>query len=107
MGGNEAVNSIDLLDGALEGGLAGDGSRRPDSEENGAEAAFAEARDIDRAFVVAHGDVEILVVDEALGSVDVGVDHQGIEMQIASLGRNLQMGSGVRDQSQLLSRWRI
>ncbi len=70
------ADCVDLVDGFLDGfgtdGFAGD----PDGEEDGVEATFAHARDVDVAVGVARADVEG-GIEKTLRGVIVSVDDDG------------------------------
>jgi hypothetical protein len=80
MSAHSLVHRVNLIESFLDrlgaGGLAG----KPDGKENGVEAAFAHAGDVNIAVGVAGADVESRI-EEALRGVIVGVndDRGGLE----------------------------
>ena len=82
---NLVADGLDLISGALDGDGPGDFAGHPDGEEDGVEAAFFHARDVDAALRIARGEIEV-AVEEALRGVGVGIDDDRGEMQIAGAG---------------------
>ena len=76
------AHGVDLVESAVHGFGASDFARNPDGEEDGAEAAFFHAGDIDAAVGGAFAEIEF-AVEETLGGVVVSVDHDGRKMQFA------------------------
>ncbi len=73
---NGFADGVDLVESLLNGDGAGDFAVDPDGEEDGVQAAFAHARDVDVAVGVTRADIEG-GVEEALGGVVVGIDNDG------------------------------
>src|ERR1700688_4615281 len=83
------ADGVDLLKGLLDGVGAHDFSGDPNGEEDGGEAAFAHAGDVDVTVRVARGEVEF-GIEEALGGVVVSVDDYGGGVKFLCL-----LGTGV------------
>src|ERR1700734_2198672 len=79
-----AADGFDLSRGAIDGGLASDGARNPDGEEDRVEAAFAHARDVDVAVRVSCAEIEIRI-EQALRGVVVRVDDDGFGVKFLRL----------------------
>jgi hypothetical protein len=77
------LNGFDLFFSALDGNRPADFAGHPNSEKDGVDATVFHARDVDASLFVARGEVEV-AVDQALGGVDVCVDDDGREMELAS-----------------------
>ena len=84
------ANGVDLVESFLDGGWALDAGVDEDGEEQGVEAAFAHAGDVDVAAAgVALGEVVVLGREE-LGGVGVGVEDDGREMELTGV-----VGGGI------------
>ena len=84
------ADGVDLVESFLDGGRALDAGVDEDGEEEGVEAAFAHAGDVDVAAAgVALGEVVVLGA-EKLSGVGVGVEDDGGEMELVGV-----FGDGV------------
>ena len=86
------ADGVDLVERLLDGGRAHDAAVDPDRKEDGVHAAFAHARDVDGAVGVALAEI-VVVREEALRGVVVGVEDDGGKMQLVSASRDIVGGN--------------
>jgi hypothetical protein len=85
------AHRVDQIKRAFDCGGPGDVDRNPRGAKDRADAAFAQARNVQAAFGVAMGEIEVLE-KTSLRDVNVGIDNQRIEVEPASAARDLVSG---------------
>src|SRR5580698_1286124 len=94
-------DGVNLIDGAFDGYGTRDAAGNPDREKDTAEAAFAHARDVNIAVLMARSQIKIRV-KKKLGGVVVRVNHERTEMKFAGPLRDLHLirGSDEHERNQ-------